>query len=308
MVPNTSNSIKVPHLPQENVVLFWGQPFLIVLGSRAVQSFWWQRILEFEAHIMRWKSHETLKPHWNWTSSKISKTCKEGWSVHMARVYNPCEYQLASLIHVGMPCDHRYVGVVSGFHLSAAMSQKSEVIPTNLTAPKWESQPAVLSFFPIKLQFERLKLTKWPIFRAQRGLCSERISRTRRLSATSRLRICGEFLEIWAFGPGGADFPGCRKLKTPKCLFDPFCIGVLHGCTTEYHRRQPSAGTELSQQGLLDFRGLFWNKSGYKISKHPMGIVHFRKGNSWDITNATTWLVHKLCYLNFMTIPTIPCK
>ena len=51
--PNTSNSIKVPHLPQENVVLFWGQPFLIVLGSRAVQSFWWQRILEFEAHIMR---------------------------------------------------------------------------------------------------------------------------------------------------------------------------------------------------------------------------------------------------------------
>ena len=120
--PNTTNSIKVPHLPQENVVLFWGQPFLIVLGSRAVQSFWWQRILEFEAHIMRWKSHETLKPHWNWTSSKISKTCKEGWSVHMARVYNPCEYQLASLIHVGMPCDHRYVGVVSGFHLNAAMS------------------------------------------------------------------------------------------------------------------------------------------------------------------------------------------
>ena len=198
--------------------------------------------------------------------------------------------------------------------MSAAMSQKSVSWSQQIWLPQnfWVATCWNLSFFSFFLHqtpvLPRLKLTKWPMFRTQRGLCSERISRTRRLSATSRLRICGEFLEIWAFGPGGADFPGCRKLKTPKCLFDPFCIGVLHGCTTEYHRRQPSAGTELSQQGLLDFRGLFWNKSGYKISKHPMGIVHFRKGNSWDITNATTWLVHKLCYLNFMTIPTIPCK
>ena len=42
----------------------------------------------------------------------------------------------------------------------------------------------------------------------QRGLCSERISRTRRFSATSTSRICGAFLDFW--GPMGR--PRCRKV------------------------------------------------------------------------------------------------
>ena len=174
--------------------------------------------------------------------------------------------------------------------------------PTNLTAPKWESQPAVLSFFSIKLQFQRLKLTKTPspgwqgktTYGFPRAFPHARASSTRALLRKD--------LEDQAF---------IRDVQVQNMRWVPQSRAGFEGFTIDHRWIQPP---EIKNQLVLGLKAnlrisptknqspwIWWcylaKKSVYKICNSPMRPVHFV--GKFVCSNDTAWVCPEAVFQSF---------